>query len=107
MSVRASKRTLYAALAANARIAIAKFCGAAYSGFSAMVSKGIHSLVDNGIQILLLYGIRDASRPADASHPFGYGLGLYFSGFTVAMAVSRWDLVSPFTRTPRRSRIRH
>ncbi|MFK4870466.1 cation diffusion facilitator family transporter [Novosphingobium sp. ZW T3_23] len=87
MSVHASKRTLYAALAANAGIAIAKFCGAAYTGSSAMVSEGIHSLVDTGNQILLLYGIKDASRPADASHPFGYGLRLYFWGFVVAMAV--------------------
>lgn len=87
MSAHASKRTLYAALAANAGIAIAKFCGAAYTGSSAMASEGIHSLVDTGNQVLLLYGIKDASRPADASHPFGYGLRLYFWGFVVAMAV--------------------
>jgi cation diffusion facilitator family transporter len=87
MSAHASKRTLLAALAANAGIAIAKFGGAAYTGSSAMVSEGIHSLVDTGNQVLLLFGMRDASRPADASHPFGYGLRLYFWGFVVAMAV--------------------
>ncbi len=83
----ASKRTLHAALAANAGIAIAKFCGAAYTGSSAMASEGIHSLVDTGNQVLLLFGIKDASRPPDASHPFGYGLRLYFWGFVVAVAV--------------------
>lgn len=87
MSAHASKRTLFAALAANAGIAVAKFCGAAYTGSSAMVSEGIHSLVDTGNQVLLLFGIKDASRPADASHPFGYGLRLYFWGFVVAVAV--------------------
>ncbi|MEI5688695.1 MULTISPECIES: cation diffusion facilitator family transporter [Sphingomonas] len=87
MSAHASRHTLFAALAANAGIAIAKFCGAAYTGSSAMASEGIHSLVDTGNQVLLLFGMKDASRPADASHPFGYGLRLYFWGFVVAMAV--------------------
>ena len=87
MSAHTSKHTLFAALAANAGIAIAKFGGAAYTGSSAMASEGIHSLVDTGNQVLLLFGMKDASRPADASHPFGYGLRLYFWGFVAAMAV--------------------
>jgi cation diffusion facilitator family transporter len=87
MTAHASRRTLFAALAANAGIAVAKFAGAAYTGSAAMASEGIHSLVDTGNQILLLWGLKDAARPADASHPFGYGLRLYFWGFVVAMAV--------------------
>lgn len=79
--------TLFAALGANAGIAVAKFCGAAFTGSSAMASEGIHSLVDTGNQMLLLFGMKDASRPADAPHPFGYGLRLYFWGFVVALAV--------------------
>lgn len=61
MSAHASKRTLYAALAANAGIAIAKFLGAAYTGSSAMMSEGVHSIIDTGNQRLLLYGLRDAN----------------------------------------------
>lgn len=82
-----SKKTLFAALAANAGIAVAKFAGSAYTGSSAMASEGIHSLVDTGNQLLLLFGLKDASRPPDSTHPFGYGLRLYFWGFVVAMAV--------------------
>ncbi|WP_206240224.1 cation diffusion facilitator family transporter [Novosphingobium terrae] len=78
---------MFAALGANAGIAIAKFCGAAFTGSSAMASEGIHSLVDTGNQFLLLYGMKEASRPADAPHPFGYGLRLYFWGFVVALAI--------------------
>lgn len=87
MTAHASRRTLLAALAANAGIAVAKFAGAAYTGSAAMTSEGIHSLVDTGNQVLLLWGMKDAARPADGSHPFGYGLRLYFWGFVVAMAV--------------------
>lgn len=87
MSAHASKKALFAALAANAGIAVAKFCGAAYTGSSAMMSEGIHSLVDTGNQCLLLFGMKDAARPADASHPMGYGLRIWFWGFVVAMAV--------------------
>lgn len=105
MSAHASKKALYAALAANAGIAVAKFCGAAYTGSSAMVSEGIHSLVDTGNQILLLYGIRDASRPADASHPFGYGLRLYFWGFVFAVAVFALGSGVAIIEGPRRGSI--
>ncbi|QNQ10843.1 cation transporter [Sphingomonas alpina] len=61
MSAHAPKLTLYTALAANAGIAVAKLSGAAYTGSSAMVSEGIHSLVDTVNQLLLLYGLRDAN----------------------------------------------
>ena len=52
-----------------------------------MMSEGIHSLVDTGNQILLLYGIKQAAKPADADFPFGYGKEIYFWSFIVAILI--------------------
>ncbi|WP_296611343.1 cation diffusion facilitator family transporter [Sphingomonas sp.] len=82
-----NNRVLIIALAANVGIAVAKFVAAAITGSSAMLTEGVHSLVDSTNQLLLMYGQKRAAKPADALHPAGYGRELYFWSFVVALLV--------------------
>lgn len=81
----ASKKVIYAALVGNGLIAITKFGASAVTGSSAMLSEAIHSVVDTGNQVLLLFGMNRAAKPANTKHPFGYGMELYFWSFVVAI----------------------
>ena len=82
-----SKQVVYAALIGNLLVAATKTLAALWTGSSAMMSEAIHSCVDSGNEILLLYGQHRAARPADAEHPLGHGRELYFWSFIVSLLI--------------------
>ena len=87
MAHRESRKAVVAAIIGNLAIAVIKFIAGATTGSSAMLSEGIHSLVDTGNGGLLMLGIKRSSRPPSATHPFGYGKELYFWSLIVAISI--------------------
>ena len=82
-----SKVAVYAALGGNVAVAIVKFTAAALTASTAMLTEGVHSLVDSLDQVLLLVGQAQGKREPDRSHPLGYGLEVYFWTFVVSLMV--------------------
>jgi cation diffusion facilitator family transporter len=80
-----SRRAIFAALAANFGITIAKFVGFLVTGAASMQAEAVHSLADTGNQALLLWGGASSKREASVEHPFGYGRERYFWSFVVAL----------------------
>jgi cation diffusion facilitator family transporter len=98
--------SIAAAFAANMTIATAKGVAAALTGSSALLAETLHTLADAGNEVLLFVAVRRSERPADRSHPLGYGPELWFWAllaaigmFVIGGAVSVWDgvrgLISP------------
>lgn len=85
--MKSSNLPIYSALVANLAIAVTKFLAAGVTGSSAMISEGIHSVVDTANELLLLLGISRSKKPADKKRPFGYGRELYFWSFIVSILI--------------------
>jgi cation diffusion facilitator family transporter len=82
-----SRTFLWVSLTSDILLASAKFVAAAISGSSAMLSEGIHSVIDASSQILLIWGVHMSKKKPDEKRPFGYGKELYFWSFIVSLII--------------------
>jgi cation diffusion facilitator family transporter len=82
-----STGTVLVALAANLGIAVAKIGAGLLSGSSAMLAEGAHSVADTTNQVFLLISLRLSRRPADETHPFGYGKERFFWSLLAAVGI--------------------
>ena len=87
MAASGSKLAIFASITANLLIAILKFIASAFTGSAAMLSEGIHSVIDTSNGLLLLWGIKESKKKPDELHPFGYGKEIYFWSFVVAIFI--------------------
>jgi cation diffusion facilitator family transporter len=87
MAEHSTRTAVIAALIGNVLIAVTKAIAAAISGSSAMLSEAVHSLVDSGNEVLLLYGQHRSVKRPDREHPWGYGREIYFWSFVVALLI--------------------
>jgi len=90
--------SVLAALAANTAIAVAKGTAAALTGSPALLAETLHTLADAGNEVLLWVALRRSERPADPTHPFGYGPERYYWAllaaigmFVIGGALSIWE----------------
>jgi cation diffusion facilitator family transporter len=82
-----SRKAIFAALAANAGIAVAKLAGFVLTGAASLLAEAVHSFADTSNQALLLLGGSRARRGATGEHPFGFGRERYFWAFIVALVL--------------------
>ena len=82
-----STKAVWAALIGDVLVALTKIAAAVFTGSAAMTSEAIHSFVDAGNEVLLLYGARQSMRGPDNNHPLGHGREVYFWSFVVALLI--------------------
>lgn len=79
--------TVLLALGANFGVAVAKTVAGVMTGSAAMLSEAAHSYADCGTELFLLTALRRSEKPADRSHPFGYGKERYFWSLLAAVSI--------------------
>jgi cation diffusion facilitator family transporter len=82
-----SKKTVYAAMAANFAIAVAKLVAGLIGRSPAMLAEAAHSIADTMNQVFLLVSLSLGDRKPDEEHPFGYGKERFFWAFLAAVFI--------------------
>ena len=82
-----TRGTVVLALAANIGVAVIKLAAGLFTGSAAMLSEAAHSVADTMNEVFLLVSLRRSERPADRTHPFGYGKERFFYALLAAMGI--------------------
>ena len=71
----------------NAAVGVLKLAAGLLTGSAALLSEAAHSAGDTSTELLLLTALRRSERPADPTHPFGYGKERFFWSLLAAVAI--------------------
>ncbi len=82
-----TRGTVLVALAANVGVAVAKLVAGVATGSAALLSEAAHSVADTLNEVFLLLSLRKSERPADRTHPFGYGKERFFWSLLAAIGI--------------------
>jgi len=82
-----SKLTVLLALCANIGVGLLKLAAGLITGSAALLSEAAHSAGDSTTEVMLLVAQRRSMKPADRSHPFGYGKERFFWSLLAAVAI--------------------
>ncbi len=82
-----TRRTVIIAGTANVFVGVIKLIAGLLTGSSAMLAEAAHSAADTLNQAFLLTSVHRGQRPADPSHPFGYGQERYFWSLLAAFGI--------------------
>jgi cation diffusion facilitator family transporter len=92
-------KTTYFSILSNASLALIKGL-AGYSGNSfALIADAIESTTDIFSSVLVLFGLKYASKPADSNHPYGHGrieplITFLVAGFLIVSAtIIAWESI--------------
>lgn len=66
-------RTVIFSMLGNVVLAAIKFLAGIFGNSYALIADGIESVVDVFASVLVLFGLKYSSRPADENHPYGHG----------------------------------
>ncbi len=66
-------KTVYFSIAGNTTLALIKGFTGYFGNSYALIADAIESTTDIFASLLVLFGLKYASRPADANHPYGHG----------------------------------
>lgn len=85
-------KTTYLSIAGNTVLAIVKGLTGYFGNSYALIADAIESTTDIFSSLLVLFGIKYSSKPADKNHPYGHGraeplVTFLVAGFLVASAV--------------------
>jgi len=81
-----NRNSLAIAFGANVVVSAAKLAAGLITGSAVMLAEAAHSVADSTNELLLGASLRQARRPPDREHPFGYGRTHFLGAFLAALS---------------------